>query len=230
MEWPRLSGLNPRQWRQILQEHRAIAVIRPPDLALGLKMAATAARGGMRLIEITWNTQQAGRLIEQLRRELPDCLIGTGTILTLSQLQAAIASGIQFCFTPHLNSSLIQAAIEAEIPLVPGALSPTEIVTAWQAGASCVKVFPVQSLGGVNYIKSLQGPLGEIPLIPTGGVTVDNARQFLAAGAIAVGLGGDLFPPSLLLRENWSAMENISAKLVHQLKQNPDYNDQLSSK
>ena len=91
---------------------------------------------------------------------------------------------------------LIEAAITAEIPIIPGALTPTEIITAWQSGATAVKVFPIQPIGGVSYLQVLQGPIGQIPLIPTGGVTVDNAPDFLAAGAVAVGLAGSLFPPA----------------------------------
>jgi 2-dehydro-3-deoxyphosphogluconate aldolase/(4S)-4-hydroxy-2-oxoglutarate aldolase len=209
--------LKVRQWQKLLKQHKAIAVIRANDWEIGVKMAVAAARGGMRLIEITWNSQEPGKIIAQLRQALPDCIIGTGTILTLEQLQIAIAEGIEFCFMPHVNLEIIQAAIAAEIPIIPGALSPTEIVTAWQAGASCVKVFPVQALGGVSYLKSLQGPLGNIPLIPTGGVTLDNAKQFLTAGAIAVGLAGDLFPQSLITAQDWQAIENICVRLVNQI-------------
>jgi 2-dehydro-3-deoxyphosphogluconate aldolase/(4S)-4-hydroxy-2-oxoglutarate aldolase len=123
--------------------------------------------------------------------------------LTLADLENAIACGSQFCFTPHVNAELIKKAVQAEIPIIPGALTPTEIVTAWQLGANAVKVFPVQSLGGAEYIKSLQGPLGHIPLIPTGGVTLENALSFIQSGAIAVGLSGQLFPVNLIQSEDW---------------------------
>ena len=99
-----------------------------------------------------------------------------------------------------------------------GALSPTEIVTAWQAGATCVKVFPVQAVGGAAYIRSLQGPLSQIPLIPTGGVTLENAKRFLEAGAVAVGLSGDLFPQAAIATEDWQAVTARSQALVDQLR------------
>jgi 2-dehydro-3-deoxyphosphogluconate aldolase/(4S)-4-hydroxy-2-oxoglutarate aldolase len=101
--------------------------------------------------------------------------------------------------------------------MIPGAFSPTEIVNAWQAGASCVKVFPISTLGGVAYVKSLQGPLGEIPLIPTGGVTLKNAEAFIEAGAIAVGLSSELFPPALLSEQNWQAIAKQAEILTQQL-------------
>ncbi|MBW4623693.1 MAG: bifunctional 4-hydroxy-2-oxoglutarate aldolase/2-dehydro-3-deoxy-phosphogluconate aldolase [Cyanosarcina radialis HA8281-LM2] len=201
-------------WLSLLQQNRAIAVIRSDKIEIARQMALAVAAGGMRLIEITWNSDRAAELITQLRSELPDCKIGTGTILNLEQLEEAIAAGAQFIFTPHTDLSLIAAALKANIPIVPGALSPTEIVTAWQAGASCVKVFPIQSVGDANYIKNLQGPLGNIPLIPTGGVTVENAREFIQAGAIAVGLAGDLFPAQLLARGDWEAIAQRAKKLM----------------
>ncbi|MEH2268226.1 MAG: bifunctional 4-hydroxy-2-oxoglutarate aldolase/2-dehydro-3-deoxy-phosphogluconate aldolase [Nostoc sp.] len=204
-------------WLSQLQKHRAIAVIRAPKIEVGQQMAMAVASGGMQLIEITWNSDRAGELISQLRLELPACIIGTGTLFNVQQLQAAIASGAQFLFTPHVDPAMIQAALEKNVPIIPGALTPTEIVTAWSQGASCVKVFPVQAVGGADYIKSLQGPLGQIPLIPTGGVTLENAKEFLQAGAIAVGLSGELFPKKLVIEGNWSAIATQAKNLMQQL-------------
>ncbi|YAF94321.1 MAG: bifunctional 4-hydroxy-2-oxoglutarate aldolase/2-dehydro-3-deoxy-phosphogluconate aldolase [Nodularia sp. CChRGM 3473] len=204
-------------WLSQLQKHRAIAVIRASNMKLAQQMAMAVASGGMQLIEITWNSDRPGELITQLRAELPGCIIGTGTLFNVQQLQEAIASGAQFLFTPHVDSAMIQAAVAKDVPIIPGALTPTEIVTAWHQGASCVKVFPVQAVGGANYIKSLQGPLSEIPLIPTGGVTLENAHQFIQAGAIAVGLSGQLFPHRLVTEGNWQAIAWQARKLIQEL-------------
>ena len=211
-----ISSSDP--WQKLLQQYRGIAVIRSPQIELGLSMAKAVAQGGMGLIEITWNSDRPAHLIGQLRTELPHCTIGTGTILTPNQLRDGIACGVQFCFTPHVNLQLVQIAAAANLPLIPGALSPTEIITAWQAGGSCVKVFPVQAVGGVNYIKSLQGPLGQIPLIPTGGVTLENASQFIEAGAIAVGLSGQLFPPPLIQARDWQKIARLADTLQRNLQ------------
>ncbi|MEH2194877.1 MAG: bifunctional 4-hydroxy-2-oxoglutarate aldolase/2-dehydro-3-deoxy-phosphogluconate aldolase [Nostoc sp.] len=204
-------------WLSQLQRHRAIAVIRAPKIEVGHQMAMAVASGGMQIVEITWNSDRAGELISQLRSELPACTIGTGTLFNVEQLQEAIASGAQFLFTPHVDSAMIQAAQEENVPIIPGALTPTEIVTAWNQGASCVKVFPVQAVGGADYIKSLQGPLSQIPLIPTGGVTLENAKEFLQAGAIAIGLSGELFPKKLVTEGNWQAIASRAKKLMQQL-------------
>jgi 2-dehydro-3-deoxyphosphogluconate aldolase/(4S)-4-hydroxy-2-oxoglutarate aldolase len=209
-------------WLSQLQKHRAIAVIRAPEFELGRKMASSIASGGMRLIEITWNSDRAGELIAQLRLELPECIIGSGTLLNLNDMEMAIASGAQFLFTPHVDSVMIQAAIAKHVPIIPGALTPTEIVSAYNQGASCVKVFPVQALGGVNYIKSLQAPLGKIPLIPTGGVLIENAQEFLAAGAVGVGLSSELFPKKLVNIGDWQAIAQLAKTLMQKCSQ--DFN------
>ena len=210
--------LNSSQsWRQLLTKNPAIAVIRTDNIEQGINMAKAVAAGGMNIIEITWNSHNPGEIIQQLKQDLPECTIGTGTILTLEELKEAIASGIQFCLTPHVNQTLIKTAINHDIPIIPGALSPTEIITAWQAGASCVKVFPVQAIGGIAYIKGLQGPLGSIPLIPTGGVTLDNAAYFIEAGAIAVGLSSQLFPRHALDDQKWDTITAQAQLLMERL-------------
>jgi 2-dehydro-3-deoxyphosphogluconate aldolase / (4S)-4-hydroxy-2-oxoglutarate aldolase len=205
-------------WLLKLQSFRVIAVIRASQLEVARQMALAVANGGINLIEITWNSAEAGKLINKLRGELPNCMIGTGTVLNLQDLNNAIAAGAQYVFTPHVDAELIRVGLEQNIPIVPGALTPTEIVYAWNLGASGVKVFPVQSLGGANYIKSLQGPLGQIPLIPTGGVTLENARDFILSGAIAVGLSGELFPKALIEQGNWDAIAQNAKTLLQTLE------------
>jgi 2-dehydro-3-deoxyphosphogluconate aldolase/(4S)-4-hydroxy-2-oxoglutarate aldolase len=205
-------------WLSHLKIHRAIAVIRAPKMVWGEKMALAVASGGMGLIEITWNCDRAPELISQLRSQLPNCMIGTGTLFNVQQLQEAIACGAQFLFSPHTDPDMIKAAVAQNIPIIPGALTPTEIITAWNYGASCVKVFPVQAVGGTNYIKSLQRPLGHIPLIPTGGVMLENAQAFLEAGAVAVGLSGELFPQTSVLQGNWQEITAQARILMERLQ------------
>ncbi len=212
------SPIRNSPWLTLLKKNRAIAVIRADGKDLARQMALAVASAGMQLIEITWNTPQASELIAQLRMELPDCIIGTGTLLNLSQTQIAIQAGAQFIFTPHVDSAIIQAALKQKLPVIPGALTPTEIVTAWNLGATCVKVFPVQAVGGTGYIKSLQAPLGQIPLIPTGGVTLENAAEFISSGAIAIGLSSELFPKHLLMSGDWNSITQRAEALLQKLK------------
>ena len=209
--------MNHQSWLTLLKKHRAIAVIRSSEKKLAWQMASAVAAGGIQFIEITWNTDKAAELIAELRSEFPTFSIGTGTLLNLEQLQQAIDCGAQFLFTPHTDVAMIKTAVDAGVPIVPGAFSPTEILTAWQAGATCVKGFPISALGGAAYLPSLQGPLGHIPLIPTGGVTLENAKVFIDAGAIAVGLAGELFPKELVENGDWRAIGKIARTLTRNL-------------
>jgi 2-dehydro-3-deoxyphosphogluconate aldolase / (4S)-4-hydroxy-2-oxoglutarate aldolase len=205
-------------WLQLVTQERIIAVIRSTELHIGRQMAHAVAAGGIKLIEITANSDRPWTLIESLRAELPDCSIGTGTVLNLADLHNAIACGAEYIFTPHVNLELIHTAIAAAIPIVPGALTPTEIITAWQSGATAVKIFPIQAMGGASYLQVLQGPIGHIPLIPTGGVTVTNAPELLAAGAIAVGLSGCLFPQAEILQGDWQRIGDRAHHLLMNIK------------
>jgi 2-dehydro-3-deoxyphosphogluconate aldolase/(4S)-4-hydroxy-2-oxoglutarate aldolase len=213
--------MTEQSWLSIIQSQRAIAVIRAPKLELGAQMAQAVAAGGMRLIEITWNSHQAAKLVHQLRADLPDCLIGAGTLLSPDQLWEAIAAGASFLFMPYTNPDMIQTAVNQQIPVIPGALTPTEIATAWQLGASAVKVFPVQSVGGAAYIRHLQAPLEQIPLVPTGGVTLSNAKEFIEAGAIAVGISRQLFPPEAIEADRWVEVTQRATQLLQTLASVP---------
>lgn len=204
-------------WLSQVQQEKAIAVIRAPQIEVGVQMAQAVTAGGMTLIEITWNSDRPAQLVQRLRSSLPHCWIGAGTLLTVDDVKAAIEAGAQFVFTPHTNVQLIETAVKLEVPIVTGALTPSEIVTAWQAGATCVKVFPIQAVGGASYIKSLREPLGQIPLIPTGGVTIDNAPEFIAAGAVAVGLSGQLFPKAAIEQGDWAEISDRAARLMKQV-------------
>jgi 2-dehydro-3-deoxyphosphogluconate aldolase / (4S)-4-hydroxy-2-oxoglutarate aldolase len=205
-------------WLNRLQQQKVIAVIRAAELEVGVAMAKAVAAGGLRLIEVTWNSGDPVKLVHTLQTELPNCCVGAGTLLTLADLQAALAAGAEFLFSPHTDRRLIQTALRHQVPVIPGALSPSEILTAWQAGATCVKVFPVESVGGAAYIRHLQGPMGQIPLIPTGGVTLENASSFIRAGAVAVGLAGQLFPQQAVQTRDWTQIRLRAASVLEQLR------------
>ena len=208
--------MNP--WLSLLQQHRIIAVVRADNVSVAREMALAAAAGGIKLIEIAWNTDRSESLIPKLQQELPDCKIGTGTILHISMAERAIACGCSFLFTPHTNSEIIAKGIEHNIPVIAGALTPTEIITAWQAGAAAVKVFPIKIMGGVDYLQCLQPVLRDIPLIPTGGITLQNADKFLEAGAIAVGISSDLFSSEAVMEDDWTTIIARSQALIQKVQ------------
>ncbi|NER85200.1 MAG: ketohydroxyglutarate aldolase, partial [Leptolyngbya sp. SIO1D8] len=148
--------MNTEKWLAMLHQYRAIAILRAPSFEVGLAMAKAVVLGGFRLIEVTWNSDRPAKLVSCLRQRLPaNCCVGAGTLLSCPDLEEAMTAGAQFCFTPHTDVRLIQLAQNQAVPIIPGALTPTEITLAWQAGASGVKVFPSQALGGPTYIRHL---------------------------------------------------------------------------
>lgn len=152
---------------------------------------------GIRCVELTLTMPTAIESIAKLTRDLGDtACIGAGTVLTADQAQACIDAGARFLVAPSVVAEVVAVAQANEIPCFPGALTPSEIVSAWLSGATAVKLFPA-SLGGVRYLRDVRAPLPDIPLVPTGGVSIDDIPAYLAAGAIAVGLGSPLFANTL---------------------------------
>ena len=149
--------------------------------------------GGITTIEVTMTVPNAVSLIENLVKDYGDALlIGAGTVLTKEIAAQCIAAGAKFIISPTLNPGTIEFCNEQEIVVMPGALTPTEILAAWNAGADFVKVFPASAVGGASYLKAVKAPLPQIRLIPTGGVSLDTAADFIKAGAEAVGVGSEL--------------------------------------
>ncbi len=170
-----------------------IPIIRVSSAKEAVKVADAIKAGGCSLIEVTMSVPGALDTIKELTLKYKDEIImGAGTVLDTETGRAALLAGAQFIVTPTLNLDLIQLAHRYSAVIVPGAATPTEILTAWTAGADMVKVFPAAQLGGPEYLKALRGPLPQILLVPTGGVTLQNAGAFIQAGATAVGVGGEL--------------------------------------
>lgn len=167
-------------------------VLRAPASEAALALAAAIIEGGIDVIEVTMTVPNATELIGRLVRMYPSCVIGAGTVLDGETARACIEHGAQFIVSPAIDGETIKVCGERGVAAIPGALTPTEIVRAWKAGADLVKVFPASAMGGAAYLKSLSGPLPEIKLVPSGGVTVTSVREYLAAGAFAVGAGSDL--------------------------------------
>ena len=168
-----------------------IPVIRASSQEEALAVVVAIAAGGVTTIEVTMTVPDAVGTIAKLSK-LDDLLIGAGSVLDPETARECISAGAQFIVSPATNFDTIQYCNETEIVVMPGALTPTEIVNAWDAGADFVKVFPADSMGGAKYLKSLKAPLPQIKLIPTGGVNQQTAADFIKAGAEAIGVGADL--------------------------------------
>lgn len=212
-------GIPSKLWLHHLSQQRAIAVVRASQPEVALALAEVAIAAGWQNLEITATTPEFATIIAQVRQQHAHGWIGVGTVLDAATAHRAIDAGAQFLFSPYCLADVMAVARQRSIPVVPGALTPQEIGTAWQMGATAVKVFPVQSVGGPQYLQALRGPLGHIPLIPTGGVTLANAREFWEAGAVAVGLASDLFPHHWVESRDWEA---IAARIRSFLSLLPD--------
>lgn len=187
-------------------QHRCLAVLRAPDFERGLAMAEAAIAGGLRLIEVTWTGAEPARLVQTLRQRYPQIWVGAGSVLTEAHLQSVLDAGGQFAFSPIWDPALLTRAQAFALPYVPGALTPSEIQAARRAGARVVKLFPLEALGGVRYLRSLQAPLEHPCLIPCGGIDAAVAADCLWAGALAVGVGGELFRREWVTAQNWAAI------------------------
>lgn len=168
------------------------AVIRLDDLRQAIPLARALQAGGITTLEFTYTNRAAGGAIEAVRAALGDAVyVGAGTVLDAETTRAAILAGAQFIVTPTTRATTIETCRRYAVPVICGALTPTEILTAWETGADFVKVFPA-NLGGPAYIKDLLAPLPQLKLIPSGGVNEANAAAFIKAGAVGVAVGGDL--------------------------------------
>jgi 2-dehydro-3-deoxyphosphogluconate aldolase/(4S)-4-hydroxy-2-oxoglutarate aldolase len=181
---------------EVLQKIREIAlipIIRVDTPELAHRAVLAIRRGGISILEITMTVPGALRVIEELSAESPEgTLIGAGTVFKSENARECIQAGAQFIVTPSLNAKTIEYCNHEDVVILPGAMTPTEIVSAWTMGADLVKIFPAGEVGGPGFIKALKGPLPHIKMVPTGGVTLATAKAFLEAGSEAVGIGGDL--------------------------------------
>jgi 2-dehydro-3-deoxyphosphogluconate aldolase/(4S)-4-hydroxy-2-oxoglutarate aldolase len=181
-----------------LREIGLVPVLRAESEEQALALATAVAAGGVNVLEVTMTVPGAFRVMRRLAKELPSILIGAGTVLDAETARLCILEGAEFVVSPALKIATIEMCHRYGVPVIPGALTPTEILTAWEAGADVVKVFPASSMGGAKYLKSIKAPFPQIELIPTGGVSLATAAEFLEAGAFALGVGADLVDPKAI--------------------------------
>lgn len=176
-----------------LIEVGVVPIIRTSSAESAIRAIEAVYEGGIRSAEITMTVPGAVQALEKLADKFGDkMLLGAGTVLDPETCRICILAGAQFIVTPNLNPATIALSRRYSKPIFPGALTPTEVVNAWEAGADAVKIFPASAMGGAKYIKALKGPLPQIDMIPTGGVNLETAADFLKAGASAVAVGSEL--------------------------------------
>jgi 2-dehydro-3-deoxyphosphogluconate aldolase/(4S)-4-hydroxy-2-oxoglutarate aldolase len=202
---------------QVLERIRAtglIPVIRARSADEASQAVDAIQAGGVGVLEITMTVPGAVELIREVARRATDALVGAGTVLDPETATSCIEAGARFVVSPALNLDTIATCREAGIAVIPGALTPTEVVTAWNAGADLVKVFPAGAVGGPSYIKALKAPLPQIDLVPTGGVNLKTAGDFIRAGAAALGVGSDLVDLAALRRGEASVLSERARQFV----------------
>ena len=209
MSFPQLGGVP------------VIGIIRGCPPARVVEVGRAGAEAGIGVLEVTFDSDEPGEQVERLREALPDVVVGAGTILEFDDLDEAADRGAAFIVTPVVDEDLIGASIERALPCVAGAASPTEVWDAYQWGAVAVKVFPAEQLGGPAYLRALQGPLGGIDLIPTGGVDAGNARAYLDAGAVALGVGSTVFEREAMENGDVGAVWRKAVEIVTAARRSP---------
>lgn len=193
---------------------RLIAIVRLENHDRAAEISLALVAGGIKVIEFPLTGQGVYNAVAQSRKAVEGTAhIGVGTVLNASQAKDAVSAGAEFVVTPTLNLDTLECLQRLHTPVVCGAFSPTEVLTAHEAGADFVKLFPAR-LGGPQYVRDLLAPLPKLKLVPTGGVSLENAAAYLEAGAIALAIGGSLISASNVAEGNWSAITMLARQLV----------------
>jgi 2-dehydro-3-deoxyphosphogluconate aldolase / (4S)-4-hydroxy-2-oxoglutarate aldolase len=209
--------MKPERTLEKTRELGLLAVVRGESRQAALEVVGALVEGGVLGIEITFTTPEAPQVIRDLAEEYgDDILLGAGTVITREQVDHAAEAGSTFLVSPGCDPELMPAMLETGLLVLPGVLTPSEVMLARRLGAPAVKLFPGSS-GGPSYLKALLGPFPDVPFVPTGGVSVDNASDWFAAGALAVGAGSALAPSSLAGRDRGELVETARrfAEAIH---------------
>lgn len=196
-------------------DERLVAILRTPTTEPLMPAMKAINAGGINVIEITMTIPGALRAIEQARDEFGDSIVlGAGSVLDAESARACMLAGAEFIVSPVLRRDVIDVCKRYGAVVMPGAMTPTEVLDAWEAGADVVKVFPANVVGGPAFIKALKGPLPQVRLLPTGGVNLDTVADFFAAGACAVGMGSCLLSSEIVQASDWDQLQNRAAEFV----------------
>jgi 2-dehydro-3-deoxyphosphogluconate aldolase/(4S)-4-hydroxy-2-oxoglutarate aldolase len=215
----RRDKLTAREVIGEIESTGVIAIIRASSSEELIAVVHALREGGLTCIEVTMTTPNALEVTRAAREAVGDsAAIGVGTVLDAETARAAIRAGAQFVVAPITDVPTIELCKQSQVPVMPGAMSPTEIVRAWQAGADMVKVFPTSTLGP-KFIKDLRGPLPQIKLVPTGGVNLDTAADFIRAGAAALGVGSALVSRQAVENRDFAGLKTTAAEFLKRVRQ-----------
>jgi 2-dehydro-3-deoxyphosphogluconate aldolase/(4S)-4-hydroxy-2-oxoglutarate aldolase len=191
-----------------------VAVVRAESSAPLVRVVQALAEGGVTAAEVTFTVPDAVEVIREVRRQMGDAVVlGAGTVLDPETARAAILAGAEYIVAPSTNLEVIRLCRRYDKPVMPGAFTPTEVITAWEAGADVVKIFPAD-VGGPSYLKALLGPLPQVRLMPTGGVDLNTAESFLKSGACCLGVGSALVDPKALANNDFARIRDLASQYV----------------
>jgi 2-dehydro-3-deoxyphosphogluconate aldolase / (4S)-4-hydroxy-2-oxoglutarate aldolase len=203
-----------------LREVGIIPVIRADSAGAAVAVVETLMEAGLTVAEITMTVPDAIEAIASVSKRFGDkVLVGAGTVTDAETVRRALDAGADFIVSPCLVPDVIAAARRADVAVLPGALTPTEVFEAFRQGGDMVKVFPAQSVGGAAYLRALRGPFPDIPLVPTGGVTLDNVGEMFKAGAAAVGVGSEMISKDALARHDYAAIGALASRFLEAVSQ-----------
>jgi len=204
--------------RARIEELAIIPAVRASTDDDALFAAEAVSRGGLPIVELTMTVPKATELIAHLVKKHPHVIVGAGTVLDLETARACLAAGAKFITSPGLDPEIVAFAVKAGITVIPGVLTPSEIIAAVKAGADFVKIFPCTQVGGVDYLRALKYPFPKVAFIAAGGINQQTAGQYLAAGATAVGIGTDLIPPRAIAIREADWIEELARRYVNTVK------------
>jgi 2-dehydro-3-deoxyphosphogluconate aldolase / (4S)-4-hydroxy-2-oxoglutarate aldolase len=207
--------MNKENVRNLIEEIGIIPAIRLSSTQDALFAVEAVSSSGIPIVEVTMTVPGATEVISELARNNPELVVGAGTVLDLESARRCLDAGAKFLTSPGLDLEIVDFALKHDTVVFPGALTPTEVMTAWRAGADFVKVFPCAPLGGPNYLKALKAPFPDAPLIASGGVNQNTAAAFIRAGAIAIGVGRDLIQPDAIERRERNWIRELSRRFLH---------------
>jgi len=205
--------------RTRIEEIGMIPAIRVPSAEDALFAAEAVASGGIPIVELTMTVPGAMEVISDLARHSPATIVGAGTVLDMETARRCVDAGVQFLTSTGFDLSIVEFALQQDLVVIPGAMTPTEVIMAWKAGSDFIKIFPCSQIGGAGYIRALKAPFPHVPLIASGGVNQQTASDFILAGAVALGIGADLIPHEAIERRQADWIHELARRFLRIVKE-----------
>jgi 2-dehydro-3-deoxyphosphogluconate aldolase / (4S)-4-hydroxy-2-oxoglutarate aldolase len=207
--------MNKEEVRATIMQVGIVPAVRTSSAEDARFASEAVEKGGIPIVEITTTVPGAVEVIADLVRTAPKLIVGAGTVLDLETARACLNAGAKFLTSPSLDLDIVKLGIQEGVLVMAGAMTPTEVITAWKAGSDFVKVFPCAPIGGERYIKSLRGPFPQVPLIAAGGVNQQTASAFILAGATALGIGTELIPAAAIEHRQPERIRELARRFLH---------------